>query len=73
VLEGVQAEVGEVADRLTRRVDAEDAARLLQRVVIGGIGAVSARGHALMIARVLGDPCNPGEVRAQAGVRSVNR
>ena len=35
VLEGVEPEVGHVGDRLARCVDAEDAARLLGRVVVG--------------------------------------
>ena len=56
-----------MGDRLARGVDAEDAARLLGRVVVGGVGAGSAGGHPLMIARLFGDPCNTGEHRATAG------
>ena len=62
VLQGVQAEVGEVGDRLVRGVHTEDATRLFQRVVGGRRSdevAVGGLGHRPMIARSGPTSTNP--------------
>ena len=61
MLQGVQTQVGEVGHGLPRGVDAEDATRLLRRVIVGVSTGDLAQGlaHLAIVARSPSDATNP--------------